>query len=289
MDIAKYPIGFQQIFKLSKFFFSSKNFRLLVVLSKTPFLSGGIAALGAQKETGTELSSGTCLLIPESSNGTKWQHIVIERVEYMYGQKMYYYNYRKPRARKHNYGSNDFDIDLKAKPAEFIKQYGVINHYADCESWLGKRDIDSSVMDRVNYHTTKYPLIVSEKAKFIEWFNKELHIPYCENSTLSSISKVVVNDSIYSGVNIVSPYSVGQVNEPSIWINRVPSTALEGNAIVILSPYLSTFEEKIIQIGDLYQESRLIASSLDELPLELRSLLKEKECYKFSLLSKGLS
>ena len=46
-------------------------------------------------------------------------------------------------------------------------------------------------------------------------------------------------------------------------------------------------KNKMIEVNDLYHDQMLIACNADALPVELRCLLSEQKCYRFSLFSRG--
>jgi hypothetical protein len=284
--VESYPIAFQQIYKFSKFFFTEKGFSIAVVLSKTPYLSASLASLGAQCEENI-FKAGKCFLIPKLDGTSKWQHIVIEREEYINGQALYYYKFRKPRKRNLKKQLEISDVGLQAKPEKFFKDYGIVNHYADESEWLGKHDVDLSSRDKLRNKSSYFPYIVGNKLKFISWFKTDLKIPTEEGKSLADISAINVNETPYSDIQFVSQYKLNGSANPSIWINKVPPSKFRGKALVILSPYLSAFENKMIEVNDLYHDQMLIACNADALPVELRCLLSEQKCYRFSLFSRG--
>lgn len=282
MVVESYPIAFQQIYKFSEFFFTEKDFSIAIVLSKTPYLSASIASLGAQCEANI-FKAGKCFLIPKLDGTSKWQHIVIEREEFINGQAVYYYKFRKPQNRKLKKELERNDVGLQAKPVNFFEDYGIVNHYANEAEWLGKHDIVLSNNNESRNKFSYFPYIVGDKLKFISWFKTDLGIPTEEGKSLADISAVNVNETPYSDIQFVSPYKLNGIEKPTIWINKFPPSTFRGKALIFLSPYLSVFEEKMIEVGDFYQEQKLIASKVDSLPVELGCLLSEQKCYKISL------
>lgn len=286
MVVDSYPIAFQQIYKLSEFFFSDKDSSIAIVLSKTSYLSASIAALGAKYDHKNIFKAGKCFLIPKLDGTSKWQHIVIEREEFINGQPVYYYKFRKAQNRKLKKQLERNDVGLQAKPAKFFDDYGMVNHYASEAEWLGKHDIVLSNNNELCNNSSDFPYIIGNKLKFISWFMKDLEIPSKEGKSLADISAINVNETRYSDIQFVSPYKLNGIEKPSIWIDKVPPPTFRGKALIFLSPYLSAFEEKMIQVGDLYQEQKLLACKADTLPIELSCLLAEQKCYKISLFSK---
>lgn len=286
MVVDSYPIAFQQIYKFSEFFFSEKGFSIAIVLSKTPYLSASIASLGAKYDHKNIFKAGKCFLIPKLDGTSKWQHIVIEREEFINGQPVYYYKFKKPQNRKLRKQLERNDVGLQAKPIKFFDDYGIVNHYANEAEWLGKHDIVLSNNNELCNNSSDFPYIVGNKLKFISWFTKDLEIPSKEGKSLADISAINVNETRYSDIQFVSPYKLNGIEKPTIWIDKVPPPTFRGKALIFLSPYLSAFEEKMIQVGDLYQEQKLLASNVDTLPIKLACLLAEQKCYKISLFSK---
>ena len=286
MIVDNYPIAFQQIYKYSKFFYESKNLSLSIILSKTPYLSASIAVVAAKYDHEEIFKPGKCILIPKLDGTTKWQHIVVEREEFISGQLFYYYKFRKSQNRKLNKLQEIDDVGLLAKPAKFFDEYGIVNHYANESEWLGKHDIVLSSNNELRSCSYELPYIVGNKLKFISWFTKDLEIPSKEGKSLADIFAMNVDETPYSDIQFLSSYKLNTIEKPTIWIDKVPPTTFCGKALIFLSPYLSNFEEKMIQVGDLYQEQKLLSASVDTLPLELNNLLSEQKCYKISLFSK---
>ncbi len=285
MVVESYPIAFQQIYKFSEFFFTEKHVSIAIVLSKTPYLSASIASIGAQCEANI-LKAGKCLLIPRLDGTSKWQHIVLERKELINGQPIYYYKFKKPQNRKLKNQLEKNDVGLQAKPVKFFEGNGLVNHYANETEWLGKHDIFLPSNSEIRNKSSCFPYIVGDKLKFISWFKKDLEIPTEKGKSLADISSVIVDETPYSDIQFISQYKLNGMEKPTIWINKIPPASFRGKALVFISPYLSAFEEKIIEVSDLYQDQKLIACGVETLPAELRCLLSEHKCYKFSLLSR---
>lgn len=286
MVIQNFPIAFQQIYEYSKFFYESKEFPLSIIISKTPYLSASIAVVAAKYDHEEIFKSGKCILIPKLDGTYKWQHVVIEREEFINGQLFYYYKFRKPQNRKLNNLQEIHDVGLLAKPAKFFDEYAIVNHYADESEWLGKHDIVLSSDNELRTCSYELPYIVGNKLKFISWFTKDLEIPSKEGESIADIFAMNVDETPYSDIQFLSSYNPNTSEKPTIWIDKVPPTRFSGKALIFLSPYLSNFEEKMIQVGDLYQEQKLLAYKVDALPVKLGCLLAEQKCYKISLFSK---
>lgn len=286
MVIKNYPIAFQQIYEYSKFFYDNNSFCLSIILSKTPYLSASIAVIAAKYEHKEIFKAGKCFLIPKLDGTSKWQHIVIEREEFISGQPFYYYKFRKPQNRKLKKLQEIDDVGLLAKPAKFFVEYGIVNHYANEAEWLGKHDIVLSSNHEPRNSSYDFPYIVGNKLKFISWFTKDLEIPSYEGDSLAETFTVNVNETPYSDIQFLSSYKLNIKEKPTIWIDKVPPSTFRGKALIFLSPYLSNFEDKMIQVDDLYQEQKLLAENVDTLPLELNNLLCGQKCYKISLFSK---
>lgn len=286
MVIERYPIAFQQIYKFSKYFFSEKKFLISIILSKTPYLSASIASLGAKLDNKDILKLGKCFLIPKLDGSDKWQHIVIERAELINSQKIYYYKFRKPKNRKSKSKVEENDVGLKAKPAQFFIDYAIVNHYANEAEWLGKHDVFLSNSNDFCNNSSVFPYVIGNKSKFIDWFNKDLNLPLNDGKSLADLSGNNIDGTQYSDINFLSPYKLKDLESPTIWIDKVPPATFHGKALIFLSPYLSNFEDKMLQVGDLYQEQKLFYSTIDCLPVELSTLLSEHRCYNISLFSK---
>lgn len=286
MIIENYPIAFQQIYKFSNFFFSEKKYSISIVLSKTPYLSASIASLGAKHDHKDILIPGKCFLIPKLDGSDKWQHVVIERVELLGNQYFYYYKFRKPKNSKFKNKTEDSDVGLIGKPAQFFNNYAIVNHYTNEAEWLGKHDIYLSSSNESCNNSSTFPYIVGNKSKFIDWFNKNLNLSLNHGTSLADISGNKIDETEYSDIKFINPYKCKYLEKPTIWIDKVPPSTFQGKALIFLSPYLSSFDEKMLQIDDLYQEQKLFSSTMDCLPAEIGCLLSEHRCYKISLFSK---
>lgn len=135
--------------------------------------------------------------------------------------------------------------------------------------------------------TAIYPHIVGNKSKLINWFNKDLNLPFNEGKSLAELTGINIDDTQYSDINFLTPIKLDNQSIPTIWIDKVPASGFKGKALIFLSPYLSSFEEKMLQIGDLFQEQKLGRATLDCLPVELASLMLEQKGFTASLLRKG--
>lgn len=288
MVFDSYPKAFQQIYKFSNFFFSENSFRVSVFLSKTPYLSASIALAGAKNDDEDVFKKGKCYLIPRHDQPAKWQHVVIEKVDFFGNQHFCFYRDRKPqkrRLKKHQMEAND--VGVSAKPLQFFKEHGIVNHYANEDEWLGKHDITLSTRAEKRCKPAIYPNLVGNKSKFIEWFNKDLDLPFNEEKSLAELTGINIDDTQYSDINFLTPFKLDNQSIPTIWIDKVPSSGFKGKALIFLSPYLSNFEEKMLQIGDLFQEQKLTCATLDCLPAKLASLMLEQKAFTVSLLRKG--
>jgi hypothetical protein len=287
LNIDGFPIGFQQIYNLSKFLCANDKFRIAVVVSKTPYLSAAIAAFGAKSNIQDPLQPGTCILVPSTKNNDDLSHAVIERLDSFGDQTFYYYKSRKSKTKtKKNQLERD-DVGVIGKPASYIKSNAVVYPYANENDWLGRHDVNKSEFTQRESFVSIFPLVIGNKKKFDKWLNKKLGVRCFENKSLSVISGIKLNQSKYEDVKFISPLNGSRIDSPTIWIDKVPPSDFKGRGILFISPHISNFEEKMLHLGDLFQEQKYISSSLSDLPNCLGQNLAEKACYKISLLQKG--
>jgi hypothetical protein len=255
-------------------------------VSKTPYLSAAIAAYGAKSSIQEPLQPGTCILVPSTRNNADLSHAVIERLDSFDDQNFYYYRSRKSKTKiKKNQLERD-DVGVVGKPASYIKSNAIVYPYANENDWLGRHDVNKLEIAQSEFFASIFPLIIGNKNKFDKWLNKKLGIRFSENKSLSEISGIKLNQSRYEDVKFISPLNGSRIDSPTIWIDKVPSSDFKGRGILFISPHISNFEEKMLHLGDLFQEQKYISSSLSDLPNCLGQNLTEKACYKICLLQK---
>jgi hypothetical protein len=288
VTVERFPIAFQQIYHLSKYFFTDAKIPLSIIVSKTPYISAAIAAYGAKSILGEYLKPGTCFLIPKTGDCTQLSHAVIESTELQNEQLFYFYKLKKQRVSNKKIQLELNDVGIVGKPASYIKSKAIVYPYASDNEWLGRHDIDQSELLNKNNFTSIYPLIIGNKTKFNKWLNVDLGLIPNKKQSISEISGIKTGHGKYEELKFIAPINGGRVESPTIWINKIPPSTFNGRGIVIISPHLSNFEDKILQLGDLFQEQKLIPSTLCDIPSYLGSLLSEMACYKISLLKKDL-
>ena len=286
MAIDSFPIAFQQIYHLSKYFFTEAKLPLSIVVSKTPYISAAIAAYGAKSLLENDLKPGTCFLIPKTDECTHLSHAVIERTELQNEKLFYFYKLKKQRTSNKKFLLEINDVGIVGKPASYIKLKAIVYPYASEDEWLGRHDIQQSDFLNENSINSIYPLIVGNKVKFNEWLNIDLGLIPNKAQSISEISGIKFGQSKYQELKFITPINGGSIDSPTIWINKIPPPTFNGRGIVFISPHISNFEEKTLQLGDLFQEQKLIPSTLCDIPSYLGSLLSEMACYKISMLKK---
>jgi hypothetical protein len=284
--IESFPVGFQQIYNLSKFLCANEKFRLAVIVSKTPYLSAAIAAFGAKSNIQEPLQPGMCILVPSTANEDDLSHAVIERLDSFSDQTFYYYKVKKPKAKVKKNQLEREDVGVIGKPASYINSNAIAYPYAVQDDWLGRHNVNKLEIAQRESLVSVFPLIIGNKPKFDNWLNQKLGIRWFEDQSLSEISGIKLNQSRYEDIKFVNPLNGARIDSPTIWIDKVPPSYFKGRGILFISPHISNFEEKMLHLGDLYQEQKYVPSSLSELPNCLRRTLSKKACYKISLLQR---
>jgi len=288
VTIESFPIAFQQIYHLSKYFFTDAKLPLSIVVSKTPYISAAVAAYGAKSLLEDDLKPGTCFLIPKTDDCTHLSHAVIESTELQNEKLFYFYKLKKQRISNKKPQLEINDVGIVGKTASYIKSKAIVYPYASEDEWLGRHDIQQSDFFNQNSFNSIYPLIIGNKVKFNKWLNTDLGLIPNKSQSISEISGIKIGHGKYHELKFITPINGGGVDSPTIWINKIPPSTFNGRGIVFISPHLSNFEEKILELGDLFQEQKLIPSTLCDIPSYLGSLLTEMACYKISILKREI-
>lgn len=269
------PRQYQLLHTLSKSLFIDRDFKCVVIVSKTPYLTALIACHGAKVEIEAPYAPGTCLLLPSNDDTNKFVHAVLVDTEYIGDQKYYWYKYRKIR-------SNSVSEPVSyAKLCTYVEEHGRIFPHKTAQDWLGKHDI---ALDDLNFLTnSSYPAIIGHdaKAKIDYWKKVPLGMQAAPTLNMERVLNLFCQNNALSNLNICSPRSFNpKKSESQIWVNEVPDNIERGRFMIILSPIHKRFMELISQCNNIYAVNRLspvnshnIPSHLIELGITSRTLL----------------
>ncbi len=263
------PKQYQLLHALSKSLFLDAEFKCVVVISKTPYLTALIACHGAKKEILPPYDHGTCLLLPKSGCSNTYVHAVIDKIETIGDQNCYWYRDRKVRS------NSVCDPGIAAKPCSEIEQHGKVFPHKTPEDWLGKHDISSDDLHRLA--NSAFPALIGHdsKAKVDYWKKVPLGIESNHQLTMENILDLSSQSSTFSNLNTYSPRSLDPKRyENQIWVNAVPDTIETGRFLIILSPTHSNsrFMDLIDQVNNTYANNRLSPVEHQNIPPHLTEL-----------------
>lgn len=267
MDLSKFPKQYQLLYTLSKSLFVDQEFKCVVIVSKTPYLTALIACHGAKIEIRPPYVPGMCLLLPCENDSNRYVHAVIESTEYFDDEKYYWYLCSKVRS------NSSFEQIKYAKPSIYFEKNGKFFPHKTPENWLGKRDI--AFDDLQHLTNSAYPALIGydAKAKLDHWKKIPLGMPNMSNLTMEHLLNLSASGCKLSDVNIYSPRSFNSKKvESQIWVNDVPENIDHGRFLIILSPSHHRYQDLIDQVNNLYAENRLARITSQSIPSTLIKL-----------------
>lgn len=265
------PLQYQLIYNMAEYIFRKSDVKCAVLVSKTPYLSALIACHGAKANISPPYSLGSCLLLPLEDQNI-YSHVVIERYEEFNGQMFYFVKHRKNQInRKKKLTAIDIDCGLEGKPSLYVENQAILFPAQHESEWLGKHDIPKSELEQIM--NDSFPAIIGQKNLVEYWKNKELALAEHSECTMASILNLPKNNDKFNRLNIYSTKGDKKNrHDNQIWINAVPASLKKGKYLIILSPSHSMFEEKVLEVNELYSNAKLATLMASEIPQRLLDL-----------------
>ena len=271
MKLKHMPVQYRLIHSTSEYLFNQSEISCAVLVSKTPYLSALIACSGAKKTILPSFSVGDCLLLP-LNNPNVYVHVVIDRFEESNGQLFCFLKYSKNKTKKNNkLTSIKIDKGLKGKPSAFVEENGFLFPTQCEESWLGKHDI--SKLELNGHLNNTFPAIIGQETKVNYWKNMPLKIIDNPTLTMANILKISKDNNKFDGFYVFSSRNNRrQKHSNQIWVNAVPDNVSNGKYFIILSPSYGLFEERVLEVNQMYSDAKLTAIKQTDLPKSLLNL-----------------
>ncbi|MEH6463888.1 MAG: hypothetical protein V7771_08205 [Shewanella psychromarinicola] len=271
MELVKMPEPYQLIHGLSEFLFKSSEIKCVVLISKNPYLSALIACHGAKISNNPPYTPGSCMLLPLNEPHI-YKHVVIERLEEFNGQLLYFFKFRKKHScRNKKITTIENDIGLGGKGRSFVEKQGILFPFKSEGEWLGKHDVDRSELETISSEV--FPTIIGQKHLVEYWKNKALNLKQNPDYTMADILNVSKDVTKFDRLNIFSKQNEKAVrNVNQIWVNSVPESMSSGKYLIILSPAHNFFEEKILEVNQIYSDLKLSTVKEHEIPQRLFDL-----------------
>ena len=272
MELEHLPLQYRLIQSVSEYLFNSSEASCAVLVSKTPYLSALVACSGARTVIMPPFSVGDCLLLPLEKPDI-YVHVVIDRYcEEINGQLICYLKYSKNNSNKNRKITTiELDKGVKGKPNKFVEEKGFLFPTQCEDNWLGKHDVsETELKDHLN---NMYPAIIGQESKVNYWKNMQLKITYNPTLTMADFLKISKGDNKFDGFYVFSAKSKKRkkhVNQ--IWVNAVPDDVSTGKYLIILSPCYGLFEERALEINQMYSDAKLTAIKKNDLPQPLLNL-----------------